>query len=171
MILQLNKGLNFIITSDVLYQEKMQKDFYGKDVNGKISIENEVISFDYFKKNVFWVNNHEKSFFKRRRKYKKMIRYDSEIVSSLEIPQKVFEMQLRHLWHWSFLCSCAIGISKGKKIFVFPWINSGECSVQTYRFLKLSEYALTNNLTVLIPTDDLSRLENNKDPKLSYKII
>lgn len=170
MPLKLNNGLNFVITNDILYQKKMQNKICEEN-DVLIYVNNITFSANELRKKIFWVNEHENSFFKKRRKFKNVIDINSEIVTSLDIQPKVFDLQLRRLWHWSYLCSCAIGISKGKQIFIFPWIRGKECAIQSYRFQKLYEYSIANNLTVLIPTDDLSQLENDKQKTLKYNVI
>ena len=136
----------------------------------KVCVINSELDVNDISNRVYFVNYNEKGMLLRNRKFKSVIDTNSEIVKLLDIQSNVFELKFKQLWHWSYLCSCALGISKGKKILIFPWISSTECSVQSYRINKLFEYAQQNELIVVIPTDSIETLKSNTVYNMKYNI-
>lgn len=168
-----HNGITFIITDNKNFQKEMIEALSNKsaDINIQIYVDEVTESIKDLKKQLYYVNYQQSSFFKKNQKYKKMIDVNSEIVHSLDIQKKVFNLRFKQLWHWSYLCSCAIGISKGKRILIFPWIDSKECSVQAYRLSKLFEYSLKNEIIVIVPTNNIDDLDKNPLKKMVYNVI
>lgn len=157
-----NNGLNFYITKDRGFLKKEYLYFNNKiSYNGKIYIEKSEINFKDFAQKTYYVNIKESSFFLKNVKFKRIIKPDSEIAKLLDIQDKVFDLKFRQLWHWSYLCSCARAIKKGKTIIFFPWLDALECSIQAYRFSKLYEYSKQHDLIIIIPTDSIDRMKKN----------
>ena len=161
MNIMLKSGLNFLITEDKQYQDRFQAEVLAEVLKKgrRIFLDNKLVPFEDFQRNIFYVNLHEKSFFQKRRRFRSVVDTNSELIRALDIKPKVFDMRLQHLWHWSYLCSCAIGLSKGKKYLIFPWIDSTECSIQSYRFAKLYDYSVKHGIAVIIPTNSVEKME------------
>lgn len=164
-----NNGINFYITLN----KNLQKSIY-QFLNNKMSddikfyINNFEIDIKDLRKSIYFINFKEKGLFLRSRKFKSTIDTNSEIIKLLDIQENVFDLRVKQLWHWSYLCSCAIGINKGKNILLFPWISATECSIQSYRINKLFEYSQQNDLIVIIPTDSIETLKNNTICNMKY---
>ncbi len=171
--IMLKCGLNFLITEDKQYQDRIRAEVLSEGLKNehRLFLDNKLVPFEDFQRNVFYVNLHEKSFFQKRRKFRSVIDTNSELINALDIQPKVFDMRLQYLWHWSYLCSCAIGLSKGKKYLVFPWIDRTECSIQSYRFMKLYEYSVKQGIAVIIPTNGVEKLEMSKMKGFVYNIL
>ncbi len=168
----LQNGINFVITEEKKIQRIIMEKIDEDRLESNIYINNSLVSTKQLQKYIYYVNYYESTYIRKNVKFKRMIDINSEIVRSLDINNEVFDLQFKQLWHWSYLCSCAIGIFKGKNILVFPWINSKECSVQAYRLYKLSEYAKTHDLLIIIPTDSVDKLEDNPNRyDMEYNII
>lgn len=157
-----NNGLNFYITQDKEFQGKVHR-FIDNRISetGNIYIDQSKINIKDFRKIVYYINQKEKGIFLRNRKYKSAIKPDSEIAKLFGIHTKVFDLKFRQLWHWSYLCSCACAIKKGKTALIFPWIDGLECAIQTYRFAKLFEYSKQHEMIVIIPTDNVEKMKND----------
>ncbi|MBR5684212.1 MAG: hypothetical protein IKW96_13240 [Ruminococcus sp.] len=171
--MMLKSGLNFVMTGDKQYQERLRSEVSAKSLKngGSVFLDDKPVPIDDFRRDIFYVNLREKGFFQKRRRFRSLIDVNSKLVKALDIQPKVFDMRLQQLWHWSYLCSCAIGISEGKRYLIFPWINSTECSIQSYMFMKLYEYTVKNGIAVLIPTDSVRKLEMNKMEGFVYNIL
>ena len=102
----------------------------------------------------YYVNYNELKFYNRKKALKKFLKGNcQEIIKKFELEDGLMERNFFELEHWSYICSCIIGILKNKTIFCFPWIPEKEVRIQSYRFKILSEYALMNNLYIIIPTN------------------
>ena len=168
----ISNGICFFTTTDRNYQKRIYEYFYNNmDKDMGIYIDNYKVNTKHLSEKMYFINIKENGFFLRNKKLKNVIDADSEIVKLLDIPDNVFEQKLKQLWHWSYLCSCAIGIEKGKQILIFPWISATECSIQSYRFNKLYEYSTKNDLIVIIPTESIEILKNNIIDDMKYSII
>lgn len=164
-------GVNFYISNDNFFQKRMHHFLNNKVLeNERFFIDDSAVSLKDIRKNTYFINLKEKSFFLKNRKFKSMIDTNSKIIELLDIQSAVFDLRFKQLWHWSYLCSCAIGINKGKNILFFPWINAKECSIQSYRINKLFEYSQQNDLIIIIPTDSIEIFENNLIEGMGYSI-
>ncbi|MGN0696069.1 MAG: hypothetical protein ACI4J5_04795 [Oscillospiraceae bacterium] len=86
---------------------------------------------------------------------------ERDIVRCFGLEESLLDMPFDSMGHWHYLCSCIIGILKGKKILCFPWLHSGEVSLQTYRFKYLSRFAEKNGIIVLIPTAEICEYDRS----------
>lgn len=164
-------GIHFYLTTDKTIQKKIQRCFKDKKQKDTIIIlDNHEVSARVFKKYAYFVNCKEKTFLHRHRKLKSMIHPDSKIAEALDVHSEVFDLRFQQLWHWSYVCSCAIGLEKGKTILFFPWIPAKECCVQSYRIKKLYEYAQSNDLIVIIPTDSLDNFRTIISEDVKYSV-
>lgn len=145
---------------------------------GNFFVDNELISLNELRKLTYYVAYNEKKYLKKIKLNTalNMCKDWSNIKDDVckqfklrDIDEDGYLMGRRfeQLSHSIYLCSCLLGIAKGKKIFCFPWLSESETLLQTYRFSLLSEYALKNDLIIIIPTP----LFFNRKKEYPYKLV
>lgn len=137
--------------------------------DGKFYIDNRQVDFSLIKKYSYYVNYNEFRLFNRNRTIMSMLK-NIDILNSFDIEKTIVKKKFMELNHWSYFCSCLIGLSKGKNILCFPWIPHKEICIQSYRFSLLAEYAKENELVIIIPTDKIDICTNDDIP-YSYSIV
>lgn len=165
-------GINFFLTTTKDFQHQIIISLNTiLDNNQHIFINDSIVNYKSLKKHIYYVNVKEKKMLFRNMKFKSLIKSDSDIIRELDIESELFDLRLKQLWHRSYICSCAIGIKKGKKILIFPWINAKECSVQSYRIKKLYDYSKQHDLIVIIPTESIEIFKNTIIESTEYTVF
>ena len=114
------------------------------------------IELNKVRKISYYVNYNEFKCFHKKIKLKRWLKNETKIIKAFELTERLLEKNFYQLEHWSYLCSCAIGIMNNKKILCFPLIPEKEVRIQSYRFKLLSKYALLNDLYVIIPINHIN---------------
>ncbi|MGN1415300.1 MAG: hypothetical protein ACI4XF_00515 [Oscillospiraceae bacterium] len=166
---ELDTGINFI-SGDVfdegwICSYALSKGKLSAVQEGRFYLDGMPISLKDLRKMTYYVSYDERTVFSRM-KFRAMLKLfgsrsitESKLVRCFGLEEFILDRQFRCLGHWHYLCSCIIGILKGKKILCFPWLHSGEVALQTYRFRFLSRFAEKNGIIVLIPTAEIRDYE------------
>lgn len=87
------------------------------------------------------------------KKNKSPLTYE-EIINSLELRKDYINRPLRYTGNNIWICSMAIGIAKGKKIFCLPWLNIGELKCQVYRLNLMAKVAESIDGILIVPVEE-----------------
>lgn len=154
--LKLHNGINFLLGSVMengwlcSYVLAMAKKH--SITQGSFYINDVLVDFNQIKRLSYYINKNEMKLINRKKTMKRFL-YDDKLLLEFNIDSCIKKRRFISLSHWSYLCSCIIGLSRGKQILCFPWIPNSEVNVQAYRFNLLAEYAKKNDVIVVIPTD------------------
>ncbi|MDO5561143.1 MAG: hypothetical protein Q4F95_16315 [Oscillospiraceae bacterium] len=158
LTLHFKNGINFIQTQKdnnilerltALFNEKGNQAF-------DLYVDDRKIQMSEFRKLSYSLNYNEMSFLNRKRKLKSMIKGSSTLTDVFEISDDLLNTRFESLWHYSYLCSLAVGLSKNKKIFLFPYLPCKECFIQVYRLNLICSYADSDDMIAIIPTDNVT---------------